>query len=147
VEELLSGQNTYCTLCTNLYVKCFLEIHVLLLCVFCSVHSVFIVPPGTLRLPWPCVAPRNECKCVLYYCHLVSNELKSTNASINLYLSITNINDVLEMHLADLSNHWKYNDKYKSLKYHKQIVAVSLERTAIGRECYRNYCSFKIISK
>jgi len=50
------------------------------------------------------------CKCVPYYCHLVSNELKSTNASINLYLSIKNIN-VVEMDLADLSNYWKHNDK------------------------------------
>jgi len=40
MEELLSGQNTYCTLCTNLYEKGFLEIHVLLLCVFCSVHYI-----------------------------------------------------------------------------------------------------------
>ena len=82
----------------------------LFLCMFCSVYF-FIVPIGTLQLPWlrflhlyfsvvrqmpeynsqrKCTA-RNFpklialyiffCKCVLYYCHCVSTQLQLTNIS------------------------------------------------------------------
>jgi len=34
------------------------------------------------------------CRCVLYYCQRMSTQMQLTNISINLYLSITNIDDV-----------------------------------------------------
>jgi hypothetical protein len=43
----------------------------LLLCMFCSVYSAFIVLFYVLFV----------CKCVLYYCHRVSAQLRLTNIS------------------------------------------------------------------
>jgi len=48
-------------------------VYVLLLCMFCSVDSVFIVLFYLLFV----------CKCVLYYCHQVSTQLLLTNISYN----------------------------------------------------------------
>jgi hypothetical protein len=90
----------------------------LLSCMFCSVYSVFIVPTGTLRLPWlrffcafssvlrqmPGYNSQRQgtartlpklivlfwilfmCKCVLYFCHRVSTQLRLAN--IYIYISL-----------------------------------------------------------
>jgi hypothetical protein len=47
----------------------------LLLCMFCSVYSVFIVLLCVLFV----------CKCVLYYCHRVSTQLQLTNMCISYH--------------------------------------------------------------
>jgi len=86
----------------------------LMLCTFCSVYSVFIVPAGTLRLPWlrffrafsSVVRSQRRgpsytlpklivlfcllflCKCVLYYCHRESTQLKLTNISNCLIIKL-----------------------------------------------------------
>ena len=41
----------FCILLFNMYICCYVYVF-LLLCMFCSVYSVFIVPTGTLRPPW-----------------------------------------------------------------------------------------------
>jgi len=41
----------FCLIMEVMYFYCCVYVF-LLLCMFCSVHSVFIVPTGTLRLPW-----------------------------------------------------------------------------------------------
>ena len=42
----------FCLTLKIMYFHCYVYV-LSLLCMFCSVHSVFIVPAGTLRLPWP----------------------------------------------------------------------------------------------
>jgi len=90
------------------YFYCYVYVF-LLLCMFCSVYFVFIVPTGTLRLPrqvFPCFFlsrkagynPQRRgtartfpklivfvCKCILYCCLWVSTQLQ-LNISIYIYI-------------------------------------------------------------
>jgi len=61
-----------------MYFYCYVYL-LLLLCMFCSVYSVFIVLFCVLFV----------CKCVLYYCHWVSTQLQVTYIYIISYTSNT----------------------------------------------------------
>ena len=76
--ERIKGSNPWCLwLCIFIVIFMFSYCYVyvfLLLCMFCSVYSVFIVLLYVLFV----------CKCVLYYCHRVSTQLQLTNISNNI---------------------------------------------------------------
>jgi len=61
-----------------MYSYCFVYVF-LLLCLFCSVYSVFIVLFYVLFV----------CKYVLYYCHRVSTQLQLTNISYHFTHTMT----------------------------------------------------------
>jgi hypothetical protein len=63
-----------CIIVIFMYSYCYVYVF-LLLCMFCSVYSVFIVLFCVFFV----------CKCVLYYCHWMSTQLQLTNISYKIF--------------------------------------------------------------
>jgi len=101
---------------------CYLHV-LLLLCMFCSVYSVFIVLFHVLFV----------CKCVLYYRHRVSTELQLTNIYIISYLRSNNIPTDVQL------------DENVFYMYSFSWAASPLEMKPIGQSNFRDLPYFMLL--
>jgi hypothetical protein len=78
------------------------------------------------------------CKCVLYYCHRVSNQLQLSNISYHI-ISISHCWPHSSVRTTPVCNNTKYSLLWRYLWRYNRVRLQFLSGKCVGRNMYRNY--------